>query len=292
MKVGFIGFGEAGFELASGLDSESIDNLVAYDAFCDDPKFGAKVKNRADKANVHLVNRPENVVEKANTIFVAVPTQFALEVCKEIKERINEDILYVDVSASNPDIKKEIDELVTCANGKFVDAAMLGPLTVHQHKVPMVASGGGTQTFIERMEPYGMNIQEVSKKAGDASSIKLLRSIYMKGTAALLIELLEAARTLNVEEPVIYSLEETMAASPFRKTLNQLVTGTSIHAERRAEELEGSLIMLEELKLGSKLTAAVKDKLEYVSKLNVREQFGGDRPEKWETVIDKIIDIK
>lgn len=288
MNVGFIGLGEAGFELSRGLNREGLQGIIAYDSLLNNLSEKKKLKERAKEAKVRLLNQPKDILNEANIIFVAVPAKYAIDVCNDIKGYINKNTIYIDVSASTPDVKQEIDRIVKKYKGKFVDAALLGPLTVHQHKVPIMASGNGAQDFINQLSSYGMNIEFVSDKAGDASSIKLLRSIYMKGTAALLVELLDASRCLNLEEPVISSIKNTMEEIPFEKMINQLITGTSIHATRRAQELEGSLSMLTNSGINTEMTSAAKNKLESISQLNIQEEWGGARPKDWQTVIDKI----
>lgn len=292
MNIGFIGFGEAGYELAAGLKREGLKELMAYDQLINDDEAAQKVGDRAKLINVSLEKNPKKIFEEARIIFVAVPAQFALEVCNEMKDFIHKQVTYIDVSASSPNVKEEISRVVLTQKGSFVDAAMLGPLTVHQHKVPILASGDGAKSFMKQMNSYGMNIQYISDLPGDASSIKLLRSIYMKGTAALLVELLQASRKMGLEAPVIHSLKESIENSPFDKTITQLITGTSIHAARRAYELESSLKMLKKLEVDSEMTASTKNKLELVANLNIQDEWGGIRPENWQTVIDKLNDAK
>ncbi|MED4128129.1 DUF1932 domain-containing protein [Shouchella miscanthi] len=110
----------------------------------------------------------------------------------------------------------------------------------------------------------------------------------MKGTAALLIELMEASRELKVEDQVLASIKETMEAVPFEQLVNQLVTGTSIHSERRSIELEGSLELLDQFSINSVMTQASKTKLDYVSQLGLRQSFKGKRPSTWQDVIDEM----
>jgi 3-hydroxyisobutyrate dehydrogenase-like beta-hydroxyacid dehydrogenase len=161
----------------------------------------------------------------------------------------------------------------------------MGSLPLYKHKVPILASGDGTDAFIDIMSPYCMNITKVSENPGDASAVKLVRSIFMKGLPALLLETLEAASAFNVEERVINSISETMNAKTFEETMNRLVTGTSIHALRRSIELEGSIEMLESSNLNSLMTMAAKDKLRLLSELNLKEKFQGKTPESWSDVI-------
>ena len=135
--------------------------------------------------------------------------------------------------------------------------------------------------LIALMTPYGMDITKVSENPGDASAIKLVRSIYMKGVAALYLELLEAAHEFNIEELVLDSISETMDSKSFKETMNRLVTGSSIHALRRSIELDGSIQMLEASNLNSVMSKAAKNKLERLATFNLKEKFKGQKPNHW-----------
>lgn len=285
MQLGFIGFGEAAFELSSGLKQQGMQQIMAFDPLWNHSTFGPLVQERAAKAQVELVNEAEKVLNRVHIVVVAVPADKALEVSQSLKAHLIKECVYIDVSASNPDVKRKISDNIQAAGGLFVDAAMMGPLPVYKHKVPILASGNGTDIFKKLMAPYEMDISKVSDNAGDASAVKLVRSIYMKGVAALSVEMLEAAHAFHVDELVINSISETMDGRSFEQTMNRLVTGTSIHALRRATELEGSIQMLEAANLNSMVSQAARDKLRLMSESNLKEKFQGKTPEHWLEVI-------
>ncbi|MEW9672494.1 DUF1932 domain-containing protein [Ammoniphilus sp. 3BR4] len=278
MKLGFIGFGEAAFELSTGLKGEGMEHILAFDPVWNHPTFGSLVQQRARLAQVELLTTPEEVLGQVNILFVAVPANKALEVSESLKPFLKKDSIYVDVSASAPDVKRKIQKNIQEKGVSFVDAAMMGPLPVYKHKVPILASGDGTDALMTTLSPYGMEISKVSDNPGDASAVKLIRSIYMKGVAALFIELLEAAHEFNVDELVIGSISETMNGRSFEQTMNRLVTGTSIHALRRSIELEGSIDMLESSKINSLMSKAARDKLRLLAECNLKEKFQGNDP--------------
>jgi 3-hydroxyisobutyrate dehydrogenase-like beta-hydroxyacid dehydrogenase len=287
MRLGFVGFGEAAFEMATGLNVHGLEKIVAYDALWDHPVYGKLVHERAERAQVKLESSLERLLtlEDINILIVAVPANKAYEVSELLKPYIKNNLVYIDVSASNPNVKRNINDNIKEKGAHFVDAAMMGPLPVYKHKVPILASGEGTDTFIDLMSLYGMNITKVSENPGEASAVKLIRSIFMKGLPALLLEMLEAASEFNVEERVINSISETMNAKTFEETMNRLVTGTSIHALRRSIELEGSIEMLESSNLSSLMARAAKDKLRLLAELNLKEKFQGKTPENWLDVV-------
>ncbi|WP_255286559.1 MULTISPECIES: prephenate dehydrogenase/arogenate dehydrogenase family protein [unclassified Bacillus (in: firmicutes)] len=286
MRLGLIGFGEAAFELSIGLRKEGLETIYAHDVMLDHPTFGTQIKERASQAQVQILDTPEDVLKQVDVVIVAVPADKSYGVSEELKPHLKKDCIYVDVSASTPVVKQNISKNIEENGVLFVDAAMMGPLPVYKHKVPILASGSGVDRFISLMAPYEMVIKKVSGNPGDASAVKLIRSIHMKGVVALYLELLEAAHAFNVENLVLDSLSETMDSNGFEQTMNRLVTGTSIHALRRSIELDGSIQMLDGSNINSSMSKAAKEKLEQLAKLNLREKFKGQKPESWLDVIE------
>ncbi|MEN6312701.1 MAG: DUF1932 domain-containing protein [Clostridiaceae bacterium] len=285
MKIGFIGFGEAAFNISLGLSNEGITGIRAFDTMANDATMGRLVHSRSQKAKVELVDTAVAIAKWADVIFAAVPSSFTLGVCAEIKDFLTSAQLYVDVSASTPNTKLQIWEQIKSSGVLFADAAMLGSLPKDKHKVPITASGNGAQALKERMTPYGMKVTLAGEKAGSASAIKLIRSIYMKGIAALMIEMLEAATAYEVEQEVVASLAKSMDGIAFTSHLDRLVKGTGIHCTRRAAELKGSLQLLADKGISSDMTAAAKHRTEALEKYEFAKRFVDKDPEGWKDII-------
>lgn len=290
MKLGIIGYGEAAYELSIGLKKEGLSEIHVYDVMQNDIVFGPLINERVGKSKVYLEKSLNDIMNKVDCIFITVPADRSLEVCNSICEDLKEGMLYVDLTASTPSKKQNIWEIIKVKNILFADGAMLGALPMYGSKVPILASGNGVDKFIEWMSPYNMNITKVSDKPGDASAIKLIRSIYMKGIAGLLIETLESACTFGVEDQVISSLSNTMDSKSFIDTVNRLLTGTAIHAQRRKIELLGSIEMLEEAGLDADISRAAVKKHEKIADLKLRESMGGRVLQDWREVIEILID--
>ncbi|WP_040982101.1 prephenate dehydrogenase/arogenate dehydrogenase family protein [Oceanobacillus jeddahense] len=288
MNLGFIGFGEAAYELSSGLKQAGMEKIKAYDAQHEHSVYGELIKDRVKKAKVELLDSPEELLKFSNIIIVAVPANKTYEVHESIKKYLKKDTIYVDLTASNPSIKQKISESLEEKGVKFIDAAIMGPVVVYGHKVPILVSGKCSDTLKKYLNNFGMNITEVSKIPGNASAIKLIRSIYMKGISAILVEMLEAANRFEVEELVIHSIGETLDSKSFEETMNRLVTGTAIHAERRSKELDGTIEMLTTYNLNSTMSKAAKEKLETIAKTDIKENFKGKKPDSWIEVITSL----
>lgn len=288
MKIGFVGYGEAAFNISLGLKGEGVEGIRANDAMMNHEVMGKQVHARAEQAGVTLVESAKEVAQWADVLFAAVPSSFTMDVCNEIKDCLRPDQVYADVSASTPATKVAIWEAIKDTGVLFADAAMLGSLPKDKHKVPITASGNGAKKFYELMTPYGMKITLAGEKAGSASAIKLVRSIYMKGIAGLMIEMLQAADAYGVTEEVVTSISKSMDNIPFTSHLDRLVTGSALHCTRRAAELKGSIAMLGEENLSAEMTTATKHRLEALEPYKFAEVYVDRKPSGYQEIIEQI----
>ena len=281
MNIGFIGYGEAAFNISLGLGQEGLSGIRATDAMMDHPVMGVQVRDRAGQAGVALVSSAAEVAQWADVLFAAVPSSFTLDVCREVKDCLRPGQLYIDVSASTPATKEAIWDLIGGTGVLFVDAAMLGSLPKDKHRVPITASGNGAS-------PHGMEITLAGEKAGAASAIKLVRSIFMKGIASLMIEMLQAADAYGVSDEVVSSISKSMDGIPFTSHLDRLVTGSALHCTRRAAELKGSIAMLSEAELSPEMTTAAKHRLEALEPYEFAKKYVEKKPGGWQEIIQAI----
>lgn len=286
MNLGFIGFGEAAFNISAGLREEGFGGIVAFDALCDQEPMGEMIRRRAAEAGVELLPTAAQVAAQVDILILSVPSSLTLAACQSFLGALRKGQIYADVGASTPEVKKQEWALVQDAGVLFADSAMLGSLPLSRHQVPIVASGNGAAAFREAMTPFGMKIEVVGDKPGEASAIKLVRSIYMKGMAALLFEMLEAAAAHGVADQVVASVGASLDGIPFGNHVDRLVTGTAIHAHRRAAELDGSIQMLEEAGLCSVMTAASRQRHAMLEPFGFAERFVAKKPGGWKEILD------
>ena len=288
MNIGFIGYGEAAYNITLGFSQNGITGIRANDAMMDHPVMGKQVHARAAEAGVELVSDAKEVARWADVLFAAVPSSFTLDVCNTVKSELRPGQIYADVSASTPATKIAIWEQIKDTGVYFADAAMLGSLPQDKHRVPITVSGNGAEKFKEAMEPYGMRITLAGDKAGAASAIKLVRSIFMKGIATLMIETMQAADAYDVTDEIVASIGKSMDGIPFSQHLDRLIIGSALHAKRRAAEMKGSIAMLEEEKLSSEMTVATKHRLEDLIPYNFAEKYVDGKPKSFSEVIEAI----
>jgi 3-hydroxyisobutyrate dehydrogenase-like beta-hydroxyacid dehydrogenase len=283
VKLGFIGFGEAAFNITKGLGDEGLKGITAYDKFWNVAPQSELICKRAEKANVELAPSLQAMIDKSEIILSAVSADMAVSLAQAAKPFLKKDQIYVDINATSPMTKEEVDAIISPV-ALFVDCAVMGPVPNYRHKVPISVSGSGAGAFTEKLASYGMNITLMEAPAGSASASKMFRSIFMKGFVTLLLEMLFAAHKYQVEDDVLLSVKETLTAGPLLEVINGLVGRGVIHSERREHEMEEVIATLETLKVDGIMTKATKSKLRWVTELGLKEYFKGIPPKNFHEI--------
>lgn len=291
VKLGFIGFGEAAFNIAKGLKSEGLDGIIAYDKFWKDTPASELIGKRAAEAQVKLVPTHQELVESSEMIVSAVSADTAVSLAQASQPFLKPGKIYVDINATSPMTKEEIDKIIAPV-AWFVDCAVMGPVPTYKHKVPVSVSGTGARAFTEIMAPFGMNITLMDAPAGSASASKMFRSIFMKGFVTLLLEMLTAAHAYKVEDDVLLSVKETLTAGPLLEVVNGLIGRGVIHSERREHEMDEVIATLETLKVDGTMSRATKAKLRWCTQLGLKGYFKGVPPQDFHEIFEAIDKIK
>ena len=256
MKLGFIGFGEASANIVKGLVSEMMTEIIIFDA--DVLKARSQLKQIENNSEISVASAIKDVVLDSDIIFSVVPGRVDKDVFELILKNNIKNKLFVDMCTVLPEVKKDISVAVENAGNKYVDVAVMGSVPKLLHKVPMLVSGSGASDFLDAMKEYNMNISIIGDNSGDASIIKLCRSIYMKGLAALLIELDEVSSAYGVKNEVFESIANSMDSDDFISYTNRLIHSTKRHCIRRMEEIEDCIIMIRNKNLLGAMTEGTK----------------------------------
>lgn len=284
MRVGFIGFGEAGSSIALGLYEEGIRDIVCYDAMQDHPDFQQEMMKRVAACCGQKVENPAEVCRHADLVISAVPSSAALAAAKDALEGIEEGLLYLDVTTATPQEKQEIEKLIGEKGGLAADGAMMGALLKDKHKVPMLLSGNGAKMIKERLDPYHVRMDLVEGGCGIATGMKFIRSITAKGISCLLIESLQAAQHFGVEEQIVDSFLDSYGEK-FLDIINGYVSGAIIHAARREHEMKNVVDFLKSESLPYSMAEATREKLAWLKENKVKDRFSGGVPREWRGVL-------
>lgn len=285
--VAFIGFGELGSALAQRLGGSSAHEMRAWTR--DRPDLGAaEIATRAERvraAGVGPVAALEDALRGADVVFSVVAGKSARELAERSAELLDDGALYVDLTSAAVADKKAAAEAVERSGGRYVDCAVLGTVAVPDATIPIVASGQGAQELSEILACEGISVEILDAPVGRATQLKLLRSVYMKGRDALVVETLLAARRYGLEKQVIASIEGPGERVSFAELADRVLRSLAVHAGRRADELDASTETVRASGIDPLLASAAADVLRLVASTGVREALGGTRPEDGDEVL-------
>jgi 3-hydroxyisobutyrate dehydrogenase len=118
-----------------------------------------------------------------------------------------------------------------------VEAAVMTSVPPHGIRAPMLLGGPHAEAFLPLAEALGMQAQVFSAEIGRASSVKMCRSVMIKGIEALVTESMLAARHYGVEREVLASLNDLVPHKDWPGLARYMLTRALIHGRRRAEEM-------------------------------------------------------
>lgn len=233
-KVVVLGLGEAGALYARGLRERGFD-VVGYDPFV-----------RLDEPGIEQAETIAAAVEGAELVLSLVGARAAEAVAREVFGAAVEGTVYADLNTAAPDLKTALEREAAGAGIAFADIAVLAPVPRAGAATPLMASGTGAERFARIMAHAGAEIDVIPGPAGDAAARKLIRSAFMKGLAAVVIESVGAAQKAGCEPWLRGQIANELAGDP-DALLDRLIDGSRQHAGRRVHELADTRAYLESI---------------------------------------------
>ena len=290
LKIGFIGFGEAGFHIARGLRGAGVTRISAYDINTHTPGLGEKIRRRAQESEVVLSESSEKLAKAADVLLCTVTADRAAQAAEQTAPFLTPRHIYADLNSVSPALKQSIAELVESRGARFVEVAIMSPVPPHGHRAPMFLGGAHTQALVDLLGPYGMNFEVISTRIGAASAAKMCRSIVVKGLEALLLECVLAAVPYGADERVFASLDESFPGINWRRLAGSMVSRVVEHGARRAREMEEVASTLRSIGIEPIMAEATARRQEWCAKLDLFAHFDGNVPADYGPVVEAIAD--
>ena len=291
MTIGFIGFGGAAYGITKGLKEEGFGQICFFDPLWNTAPNGDVIQKHAEETGAILRKSLELLIRESEVVISCVTGAVALSVAEQAAPFLGSPHLFVDVNTASPSVMESVGDLIHRSGAAFADVAMLGGIPTFSHRVPCLASGDGAERFRKMMIPFGMDITCIGEMAGQASAIKMFRSVFMKGFLALLMEMLSGTHRYQVDSLVLDSIAKTMEKNSFLETVRLQMAKGVINAGRMSHEMEAVVDTFTEMGLPSVMASAAREKLEWCNRMNLNEHFGGDMPESLNEILD-IIEAK
>ena len=237
------GLGEAGTIISSDLLSANI-SVHAYDP--------APV---ITPAGVSRFEDPGEAVLGVDAVLALTAAADAATALAQSFEQIPQNALYADFSTGSAGLKRKLAEKLAGRGIDFADIALLAIVPGRGLRTQALAAGTGAERFVKSFLPLGMPVQSLGTRAGDAAMRKLLRSVFTKGLAAVIIEAMRGAEEAGLSEWLWQNISNEITQAD-EHWLGRLVMGSEVHAQRRLHEMETSVALLRELGIEPLMTAS------------------------------------
>lgn len=286
MRIGFVGFGEAAYHIAKGLRQPGIDSITAFDINRQSAGIGQKIQDRARDTNTRLVDTNQELAEACDIMMSAVTANQAKHAADQNAPYLTPRHVYADLNSVSPGLKQTIAHVIEGSGARFAEIAMMAPVPPYGHKVPMLAGGGGAQEFVDRLTPFGISAEVVSREVGTAAATKMFRSIIVKGLEALLTECVLGASRYNADERVFASLAETFPGIQWKELADYMVGRVVEHGARRAREMEEVAATLREIDVEPIMAEAIVRRMDWSVEAGLKQIFHGEAPKNYRQVVD------
>lgn len=280
-RIGFVGFGEAGYHIARGLHQSGISSITAFDI-----KVNDKMRERAHEAGTRLAETNRELAESCDILLSAVTADQARTAAGQNTPYLTARHIYADVNSVSPGVKQAIARVIEASGARFAEIAMMAPVPPYGQKVPMLAGGNGAPEFVSQLAPFGISAEIVSREVGTAAATKMFRSIMVKGMEALITECVLGATRYNADERVFASLAETFPGIRWKELADYMVGRVVMHGERRAREMEEVAATLREMDVEPIMAEAIVRRMDWSVEAGLKQMFHGEAPKNYHEVVD------
>ena len=267
--VGLIGFGEAGstFAMAGkwGLRAHVFDsktnNVAEHEVMLE----------RYQLASVRGAQRLDDALAGVKLILSLVTADQALAVAEAASKCLPARSIYCDMNSVAPQTKRAAARMFEAVGSHYVDIAVMAPVNPACLAVPLLLSGARASEAQAQLSALGFaNMRVVGDEIGRASSIKMIRSVMVKGIEALTVECVLAAEAAGVRAEVLASLDDSEKARPWDERADYNLDRMLVHGLRRAAEMEEVVKTLEDLGTGAVMTRGTVERQRVIGRLGLK----------------------
>lgn len=252
--ITFIGFGEAGGAIVSGWGAR--DGIAAYDLKTDAPDTAAAMRARMTAHGVTPCDSAAEAVARADMVLCTVTADQAVTAARTAAPHLRPGTIWCDLNSCAPSSKREAAAIVEAGGGRYVDVAVMAPVHPKLNMVPLLVSGPHAAEVAPLLAALPMAPRVVEGPVGAASSIKMIRSVMVKGLEALTAECTLAAVAAGVEDEVLGSLMKSHPGTDWPGQAAYNFERALVHGARRAAEMEEVARTLRDLGLPDDMARA------------------------------------
>ncbi len=282
-RIGLLGFGEVGQILAADLLGRGVEHVGVWDVQFTNAN---SAPSRAAQASRVQVGRSAQDAARGVTLIIsAVTAAQDVAAAHSVAEHLSTGTFFLDLNSVSPGVKQQVADVIGQSGGRYVEAAIMSPISPRRSASPILLGGPHAQSFAPLAQALGFSAAEVfSERIGQASAAKMCRSVVVKGMESLLTEALLAARSYGVEATVIDSLKNLFPAQDWHHLARYMMSRSLLHGVRRAEEMREVAATIREAGLDPWMSSASVERQQWSARYR---ELAGTEP--LEALLDALL---
>ena len=144
--------------------------------------------------------------------------------------------------------------MVANAGGVLADVAIMSPVNPSRLETPLLVSGPSADDCVNFLNYFGYNASFCGPDVGQASALKMTRSIMIKGVEALSAECFLTAQRLGIQPEIVASLTKSFDGLDWLTRGGYNLERMSRHGIRRAAEMREVVATIQETGLSADMT--------------------------------------
>lgn len=229
MVVAVLGLGEAGSRYAADLLAAGV-KVTGYDP------AGLPT---ARPPGLRLAGSAAEAAEGAGVVLSLNAASAAEQAARDASAGLASGAVFADLNTGSPRLKQRVAAALDGTGALFTDVAVLAPVPRAGLRTPVALAGPGRREFAAFLAPFGVPAQDAGPEPGAAAERKLLRSVFMKGLAAVILESLDIADRAGLSDWVAGQIAAELSSAD-ETLVERLVEGTHRHAARRLAEMRAA----------------------------------------------------
>jgi 3-hydroxyisobutyrate dehydrogenase-like beta-hydroxyacid dehydrogenase len=238
-EIAFIGYGEAAaaFKMTLAATRPSL-RFSAYDTLLEGPK-AAEILARMAADGVAVAANARDLAS-ADWIISAVTADQSLQAAQAVAVAIGAGCVFVDINSVSPERKRATAAIIETSGAAYLDMAVMAPVHPNGHRTPVLVAGPALVLALPNLSALDFNYRVVGDEPGDATTIKMIRSQFVKGLEAITVETLLAAQAAGIFPEILASLAASYPGLGWPDHAAYSLERTLRHGARRAEEMDES----------------------------------------------------
>lgn len=265
-RVAFLGFGEAARAFHASLSAKDPEfTFMAWDILLLDD--AANIRREMQNRDVEVAEPTD--FQHADWIFSAVTADQSYLALERFVDHLSDGQLVIDINSVAPDKKRRTAAMIERTGADYLDMAVMAPVHPRNHQTPVLIAGKTVNELAPALTELEFSFRIISTDAGEATAIKMVRSLFVKGLEAIAVETLLAAEASGCLDEITTSISDSYPGLGWLDFAKYQFERTTTHGHRRAAEMRESAATLNNLGLRGALANEIA---------NVQENMGDVGP--------------